>query len=82
MEVKIDYTYELIENEKIKIKWVAQEFDAQFGDLKELSEENIVRGLEFLDYIISSVEVEDPEVLAFLRTTLERLEKQYPMFFN
>ena len=82
MEVKIDYTYELMENEKLKIKWVIEEFDAQFGDkINELSDDDIIRGLEFLDYIISSVETDIPEVLTFLRSNLERLEKQYPVFF-
>jgi hypothetical protein len=83
MEVKIDYTYELMENEKLKIKWVIEEFDAQFGDrINKLTNEDIIRGLEFLEYIISSVETDIPEVLTFLRSNLERLEKQYPVFFN
>lgn len=83
MEVKIDYTYELMENEKLKIKWVIEEFDAQFGDkIDDLTDEEIVRGLEFLDYIISSVETEYSEVTSFLRINLERLESRYPMFFN
>jgi hypothetical protein len=84
MEVKIDYLYELIENEKLKIKWVIDEFDAQFGDrIGRLTSDDIIQGMEFIDYIISSVDTDNPnpEVLSFLRRNLERLEKRYPIFF-
>jgi len=83
MEVKIDYDYEIAQDEKLKIKWIIDEFDAQFGDKTErLTEEDIIRGMEFLDFIISSVENDDPEVVSYLRNNLERLEKRYPVFFN
>lgn len=83
MEVKIDYDYEIIQDEKLRIKWIIDEFDCQFGDkIKHLTDEDIIRGLEFLDYIISSVETENPEVITFLRCNLERLEKRYPIFFE
>jgi hypothetical protein len=83
MEVKIDYDYEIIQDEKLRIKWIIDEFDAQFGDkIKQLTNEDIIRGLEFLDYIISSVETENPEVITFLRCNLERLERRYPVFFD
>ena len=85
MQVKIDYDYELVQDEKLRIKWIMDEFDAQFGDkIGKLTEEDIIHGMEFLDYIITSVQMEDPdpEVISFLRSNLERLEKQYPMFFK
>ncbi|TFG20995.1 MAG: hypothetical protein EU530_01510 [Promethearchaeota archaeon] len=83
MEVKIDYDYEIIQDEKLRIKWIIEEFDMQFGDKNDsMTEEDIIRGLEFLDYIISSVETENPEVITFLRYNLERLEKHYPIFFD
>ena len=83
MEVKIDYDYEIAQDEKLKIKWIIDEFDAQFGDkMGRLTEEDIIRGMEFLDFIISSVENDDLEVVSYLRNNLERLEKRYPVFFN
>ena len=83
MEVKIDYDYEIIQDEKLRIKWIIDEFDAQFGDrIRRLKDEDIIRGLEFLDYIISSVETDNPEIITFLRCNLERLEKRFPVFFN
>ena len=83
MEVKIDYDYEIIQDEKLRIKWIIDEFDAQFGDIiRRLKDEDIIRGLEFLDYIISSVETDNPEITTFLRYNLERLEKRFPIFFN
>ena len=83
MKVEIDYNLELAQDEILKIKWIVQEFDVQFGDKSEnLSEEDIIRGLEFIDYIISSVDSDNPEVISFLRNNLERLEKLYPIFFN
>ncbi|MHA1452675.1 MAG: hypothetical protein ACTSRD_07435 [Promethearchaeota archaeon] len=83
MEVKIDYDYEIIQDEKLRIKWIIDEFDAQFGDrIRLLTDEDITCGLEFLDYIISSVETENPEIITFLRCNLERLEKRFPVFFN
>ena len=85
MEVKIDYDFEIAQDEKLKIKWIFDEFDAQFGDkIGHLTDEDVIRGMEFLDYIISSVDSDnsDPEILTFLRCNLERLEKRYPAFFN
>jgi hypothetical protein len=82
MEVKIDYSYELAQDEKSKIKWIVDEFESQFGDKKNLADGEIIRGLEFIDYLISSVESENPKVLNFLRSNLERLEKRYPIFFE
>jgi len=83
MEVKIDYDYEIIQDEKLRIKWIIDEFDAQFGDrIRRLTDEDIIHGLEFLDYIISSVETDNPEIITFLRCNLERLEKRFPVFFN
>ena len=83
MEVKIDYDYEITQDEKLRIKWIVDEFSAQFGDkIKRLTDEDIIRGLEFLDYIISSVETDNPEIITFLRCNLERLEKRYPIFFK
>jgi hypothetical protein len=84
MEVKIDYDFEIIQDEKLKIKWIIEEFDAQFGDrIGKLTEEDIVKGLEFISYLISSVELDNqnPEVLSFLRCNLERLQKRFPVFF-
>ena len=83
MKVEIDYNYELAQDEKLKIKWIVGEFEAQFGDKKDhLTDEDLLHGLEFIDYIISSVNSENPEVISFLRSNLERLEKRYPVFFN
>ena len=83
MKVEIDYDFELIQEEKLKIKWIIDEFEAQFGDKTDhLTDEEIIHGLEFIDYIISHVESDNPEVVSFLRSNLERLEKRYPVFFN
>jgi hypothetical protein len=83
MQLRIDYDYEIAQDEKLKIKWIIDEFEAQFGDKNDhFTEEDVVRGLEFIDYIISSVESDNPEVVSFLRINLERLEKRYPVFFK
>ncbi|MBN2156473.1 MAG: hypothetical protein JW776_10555 [Candidatus Lokiarchaeota archaeon] len=83
MEVKIDYETELLEDEIQKIKWIIDEFDTQFGDkYGKLNDEDIIRGMEFLDFMMSTVETENPKVATFLRNNLERLEKRYPIFFN
>ena len=84
MEVKIDYDFEIAQDEKMKIKWVIEEFECQFGDNQHLTDDDVIRGMEFIDYIISSVEHDnpDPDVLDFLRFNLERLEKRFPIFFN
>jgi len=84
MEVKIDYDFEIVQDEKLKIKWIIEEFDAQFGDrVGELSDEDVVKGLEFINYLITTVELDNqnPEVLSYLRSNLEWLEKRFPIFF-
>jgi hypothetical protein len=83
MQLRIDYDFEIAQDEKLKIKWVFDEFEVQFSDITEhFTEEDIIHGLEFIDYIISIVESDNPEVLSFLRSNLERLEKRYPIFFK
>lgn len=83
MQVRIDYDFEIVENEKDKIKWMVEEFEILFCEcVKEITDEDIIRGVEFLDYMISNIEIDDPEVANFLANSLKRLEKRYPFFFN
>jgi hypothetical protein len=82
MQVRIDYDLELVDYEKDKIKWLVEEFELLFcGCIKEVSDEEIFRGVEFLDYMISNIDVEIPEVANYLAKSLKRLENRYPIFF-
>ncbi len=82
-QVRIDYHYEIIDYEKEKIKWMVEEFELLFCEcVKELTDEDIVRGVEFLNYMISNIEVDNPEVANFFANSCKRLEKKYPVFFK
>ncbi|MBD3352561.1 MAG: hypothetical protein GF364_13820 [Candidatus Lokiarchaeota archaeon] len=81
MQVRIDYTTELIYYEKKKIRWGIEEFNIQFGNKSEeyeYSSEEKKQANEFLDYFMNCVDIKHVEILNYFKKEMEKLEKDYP----
>ena len=82
MTVSGEYERFILDNLKVDLEWLEEEFELLFRDKGPKSKEDIAIGNQILDNLLDNLKVNDSEeVLNLLTITLNRIEQMYPEFF-
>jgi hypothetical protein len=79
MEIKIDYSAELVTLDKKQIDFIRGEFDEIFGHKKRFTKQDHKIAKDLLNYL--SKLIDTPVCLDALSDTLKYLEKRYAALF-
>ncbi|MHA1728059.1 MAG: hypothetical protein ACTSWY_04945 [Promethearchaeota archaeon] len=82
MEVKIDYDMELMNTEKQKINWLVEEFNCQFENKNTFKAQEKKLSNRILEFYLEIIDIQNPKILNFFQTRLERIESKYPVLFK